>query len=162
MKPRDVYKRLALDPKTLITWVDRLPKFFSEGARGVLPGALTRDYSEDDLIVINTILKMRAEKKEFKQIEESLSAGYRDRELPPTFYEMDAEKAVTVYADMREMKVNLEVAQAEIERLRAALEKQAQESERLRSEERERLQGEIRRLEREIGRLQGKYERDDK
>jgi flagellar motility protein MotE (MotC chaperone) len=121
MKPRDVYKRLALDPKTLITWVDRLPAFFSEGARGVLPGALSRDYSEDDLIVINTVLKMRAEKKEFKEIEEALSAGYRDRDLPPAFYEMEAEKAVSIYADMRELKATLEVAHAEIERLRAEL-----------------------------------------
>jgi DNA-binding transcriptional MerR regulator len=157
-KPGEVRNRLKIDTKTLLSWVDRFQEFFSDGAKGLVPGTLQRTYSEEDLIVVNTILKLRGERKDFEPIRESLAAGYRDRDLPPAFYGMDGEKAVVVYNHVKEIEAKYEAAQGEIGRLRTELEKQAEESERLRSEERERLQNEIRRLDRENAVL--KYQLD--
>src|SRR5262249_851907 len=117
--------------------------------RGLVPGTLQRVYSEEDLIVVNTILKLRGERKDFEPIRQTLAAGYRDRDLPPAFYEIDGEKAVQVYGHFKDIEAKYEDAQEEIERLSGEIEKKERESERLRSEEREKLQNEIRRLDRE-------------
>jgi len=119
-KPGDIHNRLGIDPKTLLTWVDRFPEFFSEGARGA-PGTLSRIYSDADLLVVNTILKLRGEKQEFEKIRAQLQSGYREKELPISFYEMDGERAVTVFSDLKQLEARYEDAQAEIERLRKEL-----------------------------------------
>jgi DNA-binding transcriptional MerR regulator len=119
-KPGDIHNRLGIDPKTLLTWVDRFPEFFSENAKGA-PGALSRMYTDDDLMVVNTILKLRGEKQEFEKIRAQLQSGHREKELPMSFYEMDGEKAVTVYSDLRQLEARYEDAQAEIDRLRKEL-----------------------------------------
>jgi DNA-binding transcriptional MerR regulator len=119
-KPGDIHNRLGIDPKTLLTWVDKFPEFFSEGAKGA-PGNLHRVYSEDDLVLVNTILKLRGERHEFEKIRAQLAAGYRDQELPVSFYEMDGEKAVAVYSQLKEIEAKYEAAVAEIERLREEL-----------------------------------------
>ena len=148
-RPGEVRNRLKIDTKTLLSWVDRFSEFFSDDAKGIVPGTLQRMYSEEDLIVVNTILKLRGERKDFEPIRQSLAAGYRDRDLPPIFYEMDGEKAVVVYSHVKEIEAKYEAAQEEIERLRAELDKQEEKYERLRSEERDKLQNEIRRLDQE-------------
>ena len=119
-KPGDIHNRLGIDPKTLLTWIDRFPEFFSDGAKGA-PGNLSRVYTEADLLVVNTILKLRAEKQEFEKIRAQLETGYRDKELPMSFYEVEGERAVTVFADLRQLEARYEDAQAEIERLRKEL-----------------------------------------
>ncbi len=116
MKTGTVAKRFDLDPKTVTGWTDMFAEFFTTGAKG--EGQTQRDFQPEDLWVINTIKLERSRNAPFEQIRARLASRDFDTNLPPEFTTIEGDSAITVYAEMREMRVKLENAEAEIERLR--------------------------------------------
>lgn len=151
MKTGTVAKRFDLDPKTVTGWTDMFAEFFTSSAKG--EGQTQRDYQPEDLWAINTIKIERSKNAPFEQIRARLASHDFDTNLPPEFTTIEGDSAITVYAEMREMRVKLENAEAEIERLYRVIEddrKQAEDKlqdERKRSDvERETYQARIEKL----------------
>lgn len=87
MKTGQVAQALDIDPKTVLNWVDHpvLSKFFSASAHQQ-EGQLQREFTQDDLLVLNTIRNLRAtmsaNKPDWFVIAAQLDAGRRDNVLP--------------------------------------------------------------------------------
>ena len=115
MKTGVISRRFGLDPNTIADWTDRFSEFFTNEARA--KNGKQRDYLTEDIIVLNTIRGYRARNVGWDEIRATLASGERDENLPPEFVTIEGENAITVYAEMREMRLKLDTAEAEIERL---------------------------------------------
>ena len=117
MKTGAVAKRFGLDPNTITDWTDRFKEFFAAEA---IPSdeRKQRDYQPEDIVVLNTIRAYRARNIPWDEINVHLKGGERETNLPPEFVSIDGGSAITVYAEMREMRAKLDLAESEIERLR--------------------------------------------
>jgi len=119
MKTGAVAKRFDVDPNTITDWTKRFSEFFTSEALG--QGQIQRDYQPEDILVLNTVRVERAKSTPWEDIRAVLKSGHRDSNLPPEFTSIDGSKAVTVYAEMREIKAQLTAANQEVERLRGEL-----------------------------------------
>ena len=83
MKTGKVAKSLGIDQKTVTNWTDHLllRRFFSKEALGEA-GQTQRDYTEYDLLILNTIRVHRAKNTEWDDIAEILESGDFDKNLP--------------------------------------------------------------------------------
>jgi uncharacterized coiled-coil protein SlyX len=87
MRTGEAAQALGLDTKTITNYISHelLQPFFSESARGRGDG-LERDISSSDLVVLNTIAKLRKNmarnKTDWPAIAGKLASGYRDSNLP--------------------------------------------------------------------------------
>ena len=179
MKTGAVAKRFNVDPNTITAWTDRFAEFFTPEAKA--QDNTQRDYQDEDIVVLNTIRTARVTNTPWDEIRAMLNSGQRDGKLPPEFTNMDGTQMGAVYADMREMVVKLDYAQAEINRLSGdnavqrkridelnaevkQLSREVGDIDRLREvdaakEKRiEELVREISSLQREMGKLEGKLE----
>jgi DNA-binding transcriptional MerR regulator len=141
MKTGKVAKLFGIDPKTVTGWVDEFAEFFSDAAKG--EGSTQREYLPEDLIVLNTIKVERVKRSETEQIRAVLASGHREVNLPPQATVIGGDAAITVYAQMKELEVKLDLAEAEIDRLRNDGKEKDEK---------------IDRLNREIGKWQTRYE----
>ncbi len=141
MKTGKVAKLFGIDPKTVTGWVDEFSEFFSQSA--LATNHTQRNYTPEDLIVLNTIKNERAHRTELETIRAKLVAGYRDNVLPPETSYMDKDSAVAIFGQLKVLQTQLEDQQRENQQLREEL-----------REEREANS----RLNREIGKWQGRYE----
>lgn len=117
MKTGPVAKRFDVDPNTIADWTRRFEEFFSPEALAL--GSTQRDYQPEDILILNTIRVERVKNTPWDEIRTVLASGHREGNLPPEFTSIDGAKAVTVYAELREITAKLEIANQEIERLRA-------------------------------------------
>ena len=136
-----VSKMLGVDIKTVKAWTNEFADMFGADAKG--DDRTRREYSDDDLILLNTIRTERVKRTPAEGIRELLKSGYRNTQMPPQFYTVEAKTAMVQYAEVQSLRVQLGDASKEIERLR-----QEQREDRKRIEE----------LNREIGKLQAKIE----
>jgi DNA-binding transcriptional MerR regulator len=118
MKTGSVAKRFKIDPKTVKAWTDEFSEFFSDNARGIADGQLQRFYEPEDLIVLNTIRSERAQRVPPEQIHAKLTAGERNRNLPPELTQIEGSNAIAVYSQMSATQMQLQKAEDEINRLR--------------------------------------------
>lgn len=129
MKSGKLAKLFSVDIKTLYRWTDEYSEFFSSDARGI--GRTQREYGPQDMIVINTIMKLRQQRAEPEKIRAQLAAGDFDTTLPPEATSIEGENAVMVYTQLRvlEQQVNLEKTRADT--AEAAFEKERERNENL-------------------------------
>jgi DNA-binding transcriptional MerR regulator len=145
MKTGRAAKIFGVDPNTITDWTDRYHEYFTSDAQG--HDRTQRDYHPEDLIVINTIKNLRSRNTDWENIAARLAAGDREATLPPEAMSIQGETAITVYAQLKALEVQLTNANQEIERLR-----------RERKDDQERYEANVAELNREIGKWQAKYE----
>lgn len=119
MKTGKVAKIFGVDPNTITDWTNRYGEFFSFDAQG--RDRTQRDYHPEDLIVINTIKNLRSRNTDWENIAARLAAGDREATLPPEAMSIQGDTAITIYAQLKSLEVQLTNANHEIERLRQEL-----------------------------------------
>lgn len=161
MKTGKVAKVFGIDRKTVSNWTD-MPQFkayFTPEAQAI--NRTQREYTEPDILVLNTIRVLRQKGLDWDEIAAALAADERERELPPSAMLVETTAPIAQYGRIVELQTALEAAeeqieelQEEIERLRAAIDTrvyaQQERVERLMREANER-EG---KLQREIGKLE--------
>jgi DNA-binding transcriptional MerR regulator len=151
MKTGKVAKSLGVDQKTITNWTDHLllRRFFSKEALGEA-GQTQRDYTEYDLLILNTIRAERAKNSDWAEIAEILESGKFDQQLPPTALLVESSAPIQQYGRIMVLTMERDAALKEAEQLKRASESKDATI--------DTLQQEIRKLNREIGRLEGKME----
>lgn len=147
MKTGEIAKSLGLNPKTISLWVERqeLHHLFSLGAKKEL-GKPQRDFNFDDQIILNTIRYLRSEEGvvDWEDIAEQIQDGYRQTEMPATYFVTETTTPVKAYTSLIEIKNHLDDALSERRRLQEELDFEKVDRRKVESE-----------LNREIGRLEG-------
>jgi DNA-binding transcriptional MerR regulator len=155
MKTGEVAKMMGVNPKTITNWTDQgdIAEFFSTTARA-LNNVLQRDYSPDDVLVINTIRLHKSRQNTWQDIAELLRSKHRETELPlsaaltKTISPVDQVTGLMVIKAERDTALaQLQDAMAEVDRLRSEL-----------KEEREDSFKQINELYKQVGRLEEKVE----
>ncbi len=151
MKAARVAKILGVDQKTITNWTDHLllRRFFTVDAISE-DKRRNREYSESDVLTLNTIRVERARNTPWEEIATILNNGYLDRNLPASSLLVDSAVPAVQYERFLALSVERDTALKEVERL-----KQENESKNAIIDA---LQQEIRMLNREIGKLEGKIE----
>jgi DNA-binding transcriptional MerR regulator len=151
MKTGRAAKSLGVDQKTITNWTDHplLRRFFSKEALGE-SGQTQRDYTEFDLLILNTIRAERAKNTNWPEIARILESGEFDQNLPPTALLVEGAAPIQQYGKMMALLTERDAALKEVERLNRENE--------LKATTIESLQREIQKLNREIGKLEGKIE----
>lgn len=163
MKSGRASKIFGIDQKTIYKWTDDFAEFFSKDAQGI--GRTQREYSPEDMIVMNTIMKLRAKRVDVEEIRARLSSGERDTVLPPEATAMPGENAIMVYAQLRQLETMVAERDSMLAMIEAKNEKLIEEYKQqindLRSENSghiSELNRQINELNREIGRYQAKLD----
>lgn len=163
MKSGRASKIFGIDQKTIYKWTDDFAEFFSKDAQGI--GRTQREYSPEDMIVMNTIMKLRAKRVDVEEIRARLASGERDTVLPPEATAMPGENAIMVYAQLRQLETMVAERDAMLAMIEAKNEKLIEEYKQqindLRSENSghiSELNRQINELNREIGRYQAKLD----
>ena len=151
MKTGKVAKSFGVDPKTVGNWTDMdvFQKFFTPEALGKT-GRSQRDYTESDLLVLNTIRAQRALGSDWVDIGTLLESGFREDEFPPQAMLVETTAPIAQYGRIVALMAERDASLAEIERLNSTVNQQSTTI--------NDLQQEIRQLNREIGRMEGRME----
>ena len=137
MKTGEVAKMMGLNPKTITNWTDQedLAVYFSDDARRVDETSSQREYSEEDVIVINTIRVHKTRQNTWKDVANLLATGHRETELPISATLTKSISPADQVAAMMLVKAERDTALAqlqdaifEIERLRKELKEQRETS----------------------------------
>src|SRR5262249_39327111 len=125
MRTGKVADMLGVDQKTILNWTDRpeFEEFFSDDAKG-LGRTMGRDYTEVEVVILNTIRTERQKNTTWSDIARLLKTGTRDTELPPTALLVDSPAPLVQYGKMQQVQAQLEAALAEIEHLREEMHRQ--------------------------------------
>jgi DNA-binding transcriptional MerR regulator len=128
MKTGEVAKMMGFNPKTITNWTDQedLAPFFSEEAHRTDGASAQREYTEVDIMVINTIRVHKTRQNTWKDVAKILATGHRETELPITASLTKSISPADQVAAMMQIKAERDTALAqlqdtmfEIERLRA-------------------------------------------
>lgn len=137
MKTGDVAKMMGLNPKTITNWTDQedLNIFFSDEARRRDTSASQREYTDEDVLVINTVRIHKTRQNTWSDVAKILSSGHRETELPITANLTKTISPADQVAAMMLIKAERDTALAqlqdaifEIERLRMELKEQQNEA----------------------------------
>ncbi len=166
MKTGEAAKILGVDRTTIINWIEQrgLSKYFSPSANGE-HGSAHRLLTEGDLLVLNTIRRLRANNLEWDEIANELETGNREREFPQNAISGDprtipvqqaevSARAMATVAERDAALARMREMAAEIEDLRVVVERLQKEKE----TQREEHYKQIIELNRQIGRLEGQLE----
>lgn len=139
MKTGEVAKMMGLNPKTITNWTDQddLSVFFTEEARRNDETSSQREYSEEDVMVINTIRIHKTRQNTWRDVAKILATGHRETDLPitatltKTISPADQVAAMMLIKAERDTALaQLEDAMFEIERLRHELKEQREDANR--------------------------------
>ncbi len=128
---------MGLNPKTITNWTDQedLIVFFSEGATRNDDTSSQREYSEDDVLVINTIRVNKTRQNTWKDVAKLLATGHREADFPITATLTKTISPADQVAAMMLIKAERDTALAqlqdatfEIERLRKELKQEREQS----------------------------------
>jgi DNA-binding transcriptional MerR regulator len=153
MKTGELAKMMGLNPKTITNWTDQedLSRFFTPEAKSEGDGTGSqRDYSMDDVLVINTIRVHKTRQNTWRDVAVLLDTGHRETDLP-----LSANLTKTI--SPADQIAQVMVIKAERDTALAQLQDSLFEIDRLRKEikdERENANAEIIKLNREIARLE--------
>lgn len=156
MKTGEIAKMMGLNPKTITNWTDQeeLRMFFGDGAKIDETSGKQRDYSSEDVLVINTVRVHKTRRNTWKDVASLLMTGYRETELPASAALTKTISPADQMAAMMALKAERDTAQAQLEDARL-------EIERLRNELKEQRDGtmkDIIELNKEIARLELRLE----
>lgn len=152
MRSGKVAKSFGIDPKTLYRWTEEFTEFFSPDALG--EGRTQREYNAQDLVVMNTIMKLRSKRVDTEEIRARLAAGDLDTVLPPEATAIPGENAVMVYAQLRQLEAAVVQYQGLVEQLRTENKSDREQFE----EKRKEYEARIGDLREDIGRYKTKIE----
>ena len=116
MKSGKLAKLFSVDIKTLYRWTDEYSEFFSSDAQGI--GRTQREYGPQDMIVINTIMKLRQVAEEGAL--SALSASKPGVGKTPRDVELEAANA-ELRESIKNQDAYTEQQAAELRSLRAAV-----------------------------------------
>lgn len=118
MKVGKVADMLGVDSKTILNWTDRpdLNGFFSEDARG-LGRTMGRDYTESEIVLLNTIRTERQKNTAWSDIARLLNAGVRDTDLPPSALLVDSPAPLVQFGKLQQLQAYVEALEAQVEQL---------------------------------------------
>lgn len=147
---------MGLNPKTITNWTDQddLTVFFTEEARRDDESSSQREYSEEDVFIINTIRVHKTRQNTWRDVAKILQTGHRETELPITAMLTKTISPADQVAAMMMIKAERDTALAQ-------LQDAAFEIDRLRheiKEQREEANKEIIELNRQIARLELRLE----
>jgi DNA-binding transcriptional MerR regulator len=156
MKTGEIAKMMGLSPKTITNWTDQeeLRMFFGDGAKIDETSGKQRDYSSEDVLVINTVRVHKTRRNTWKDVAALLAAGHRETELP-------ASAALTKTISPADQITTMMALKAERDTALAQLEDARFEIDRLRNElkaQREGTMKDIIQLNKEIARLELRLE----
>jgi len=108
MKTGKVAQIFKVDQKTVMSWVDLFPAFFTDSAKGT-HGRAQRDFTDSDVYVLNTIYKLRGEGiRDWEEIRQRLKRGDRDKELPMVTPAIDNETSLVVqFAEIAALRTRI-------------------------------------------------------
>jgi DNA-binding transcriptional MerR regulator len=165
MKTGKVAKALAIDRKTVSNWTDlpQLKKYFTPSALGV--DRTQRDYTELDVLIINTIRVLRNDNASWEEIADALEHNRLERELPPSAMMVETTLPIAQFGRMVELQTALEGAYRQNGELREQVQQLQTELSNKDAVHREEIRDVIReareqegRLQREIGKLEAMLE----
>lgn len=147
---------MGLNPKTITNWTDQedLRVFFTDEAHRDDESTSQREYSEEDVFVINTIRVHKTRQNTWRDVAKILQAGHRETELPIT-------ATLTKTISPADQVAAMMMIKAERDTALAQLQDAAFEIDRLRheiKEQREEANKEIIELNRQIARLELRLE----
>lgn len=149
MKTGEIAKAMDVSAKTITNWTDRpeLAQYFSTTARASDIESAQRDYSTEDLYVINTIRLTKTHRNSWRDVAQILSSGHRELELPiaaaltKTISPADQVASMMALKAARDTAVaQLQDAIIEIERLRDEVKAERDRADQVIAEERNRTQ----------------------
>ncbi|MBA3868263.1 MAG: hypothetical protein H0X30_03845 [Anaerolineae bacterium] len=162
MRTSEVAKIIGVESQTILNWLDKpgIADFFSQEGQGI--GVKQRSYTNEDVIILNTIRELSIEFVEGKKIDwlkvvDKLNSGYRNDDIRDISMTGDSRSVpMGVVKTLTDIAVITQERDAAIRRTRD-LEQQLAKSE----DKNERLEKEIRKLYLWIGQLGGKLPDDD-
>jgi DNA-binding transcriptional MerR regulator len=164
-KPGDVALALGISISSIRNWTAQpeFQEFLSDMAKrvGTYHNSRQREYTEQDVYVLNTIARQKTRFNTWEDVAEYLRAGHLDTELPPSAALVTPMTAAEGFADaiiLRQqidtLVKSLDDAEEEIKNLRRRID-EVREEEQEKSRQREaKLHEEIVELNRQIARLE--------
>jgi DNA-binding transcriptional MerR regulator len=119
MKTGKVADMLGVDQKTILNWTDRpeFSEFFSPEAKG-LGRSMGRDFTEAEIVVLNTIHTERQKNTDWTDIGRLLGEGVRDTNLPPSALTVDSPAPLVQYGKLQQLQVQVDLLEKENSHLR--------------------------------------------
>src|SRR5579871_152583 len=119
MKTGKVAKSLGVDQKTITNWTDHvmLRRFFSKEALAE-SGQTQRDYTDYDLLILNTVRTERTKNTDWADIAEILESGKFDQNLPPTALLVESAAPIQQYGKIMALTIERDTALKDVERLK--------------------------------------------
>jgi hypothetical protein len=143
MRTGKVAKALGIDQKTITNWLNRdeLKDLFSPGARMDV-GKSQRDFNMDDQLILNSIRYLRNDQgeKDWEKIAAEIQRGYRQTEMPDSYYTTETTTSMQVYTKMIEIKNQLDLMTTERNQLHIELENERTKSQNELTEQRARFE----------------------
>lgn len=114
MKTGKVAQMLERDNRTITNWTDNelFKRFFTQESRGL--GLSQRDYTEADVLVLNTIRLEREHGTAWEDIAAMLDRGERHTELPPSALTVQSTAPIAQYGKMAVLQAKVEYLEAEL------------------------------------------------
>jgi DNA-binding transcriptional MerR regulator len=167
--PGEVAVAIGVSASSVRNWTEQveLQEFLSDMAvrRNAYHQAKQREYTLEDLYVMNTIAKAKTRHNGWSDVAEMLADGQLYKDLPPSAALVLQETAAEGFADKIMLHQRIEFLEAtireqetEIEQLRGHIETVRREERDIAKRERQDLQTMINDLNRLIGKLEGQIE----
>jgi len=168
-KPGDVATALGVSISSIRNWTEQqeFQEFLSDMAKreGDFVNAKQREYTQQDLYVMNTIAKQKSRFNSWDDIAESIRQGNVDTELPASAALVQPMTVAEGFADaiilrqqLQMMEKGLEDAENEIELLRKKLDEVREEEQEKARVREDKLHNEIVELNRQMARLELRLE----
>jgi DNA-binding transcriptional MerR regulator len=167
--PGEIATALKVSASSIRNWTEQeeIQEFLSDMAarRGSYQNAKQREYSLQDLYVMNTVAKKKTRHNSWAEVADILRDEGVDKELPPSAALVMQETAAEGFADriilhqrIEFLEQTIKDQEQEIDHLRSEVERVRKEERDISREEREELQSAIGDLNRLIGKLEAQME----
>jgi DNA-binding transcriptional MerR regulator len=122
MKTGKAAQMLERDTRTVTNWTDHelFKKFFTMEARGL--GVSQRDYTEADILVLNTIRLEREHGTSWEDIAAMLQRGERHTDLPPSALTVQSTAPIAQYGKMAVLQARVEYLEEEMRKRNVQIE----------------------------------------
>lgn len=168
-KPGDIATALGVSISSIRNWTDQVEfqEFLSDLAKreGVYAHAKQREYTQQDLFVLNTIARQKTRFNTWDDVADYMKSGNLDTDLPASAALVQPATAAESFADAIMLRQQIDMlakslseAREEVDFLRKRLD-EVREEEQLKSRDREeKLRDEIIELNRQMARLEFRIE----
>ena len=156
MKTGKVADMLGVDQKTILNWTDRpeFQTFFSADALGQ-GRSMGRDYTEAEVVILNTIRTERQKNTSWNDIVRLLNDGVRDTELPPSALLVDSPAPLVQYGKMQQLQAQVDLLERQNTDLREEIRLLRDENRSLQQQKNSELERVLKQKEEEAVRREG-------